>query len=69
MRTIYVLILTISRLWLRRIPMILCMKNFTNFGSDGIWYAMLISNLIINIIGLLFYYYSHWEKGVINNKY
>ncbi len=33
--------------------MILLLKNFTNFGSDGIWFAMNASNLIIIILGAI----------------
>lgn len=40
-----------SRLWFMRLPMILAFKNFTDFGRRGIWYAMVISNIMIVILG------------------
>ncbi|WP_426350847.1 MATE family efflux transporter [Alloiococcus sp. CFN-8] len=43
--------MAITRLWLLRLPMILIMKNFTSFGHSGIWYAMVLSNLIIVFLG------------------
>jgi len=30
-------------------------KNFTSLGSSGVWYAMLISNVIILFIGMYYY--------------
>lgn len=46
---------TITRLWLMRIPAILIFKYFTDLDSSGIWYAMLISNILIIIPGIYFY--------------
>jgi putative MATE family efflux protein len=53
--TKYTFILTISRLWILRVPLLILFRNFTNLGSSGIWYAMLISNLIIIIPGIYLY--------------
>ena len=53
-KTIYTFILGVTRLWLIRIPFIIIMREFTDLGSSGIWYAMLASNLIIAIIGIGF---------------
>lgn len=46
---------TITRLWLLRIPAILIFKYATEIGSSGIWYAMLISNVVIIAFGAYFY--------------
>ena len=35
------------RLWLIRLPLILFFKTFTEIGREGIWYAMVISNVLI----------------------
>jgi Na+-driven multidrug efflux pump len=43
------------RLWIIRLPMILFMHRFTNLGASGIWYAMVISNLLILAVGEWFY--------------
>lgn len=64
--TKYVLILTLSRLWLLRIPLILLSKEFTNLGSDGIWYAMLVSNLIVSIIGYFIIRQGKWLKSTLD---
>jgi putative MATE family efflux protein len=64
--TKYVLVLSMSRLWLLRIPMIILSKNFTNLGSDGIWYAMLLSNFIVCLIGYVIIQRGHWLKGTLH---
>lgn len=53
--TRYTFIITTSRLWLLRIPLVFAFTNFTNLGSSGIWYAMLISNVLIAFIGIGLY--------------
>lgn len=53
-KTIYTLIIGVTRLWLLRIPFIMIFKNFTSLGNSGIWYAMILSNLFIAVIGYLF---------------
>lgn len=55
--TTYSMILSISRLWLLRLPIILVFSKFTNLGSSGIWYAMLISNVVAAVIGYILYKY------------
>lgn len=44
-----------TRLWFIRIPLIIYFKNQTDFGSSGIWYAMLLSNILIAILGTVLY--------------
>ena len=50
-RTHYSFIMETARLWVIRIPIILFFKKFTELGSNGIWYAMNISNLAILFVG------------------
>ena len=54
-KTTYTLIVSVTRLWGLRIPLILLFTYFTAMGSSGIWTAMLISNFIIMFIGMYFY--------------
>lgn len=49
--TRYAFIMATVRLWVIRLPMILLMHRFTSLGASGIWYAMVISNLLILILG------------------
>lgn len=53
-KTIFTFFLGIIRLWAIRIPLLVIFGTFTNLGSSGIWYAMLISNLLIALIGIFF---------------
>ena len=53
-RTIFTLLIGVARLWGLRIPFIILFKNFTDLGSSGIWYAMLLSNLVIVFVGYVF---------------
>ncbi len=53
-RTKYTFFIGIIRLWGFRIPLIMIFKYFTDFGSSGIWYAMMLSNMLIVIVGFFF---------------
>lgn len=44
-----------ARLWVIRLPLILAFKTLTDIGSDGIWYAMVISNFLILLLGAWLY--------------
>ncbi len=53
--TRYALIYSSARLWVIRLPLLLLFKLFTDLGSSGIWYAMVISNFLILLVGAFFY--------------
>lgn len=53
--TRFALVLTTARLWVIRLPLILAFKLFTDIGSSGIWYAMVISNFLILFVGAWLY--------------
>ncbi len=53
--TKYTFILTVTRLWILRIPLVIIFKYATSLGSSGVWYAMLISNITIIFIGFILY--------------
>jgi len=59
------MLITMGRLWLLRIPMIIIFKNFTNWGSSGVWYAMVLSNAFICMVGFIIYKTGKWEEKVI----
>ncbi len=54
-KTKYSFIISVTRLWLMRIPLVIFMREYTTLGSSGIWYAMLISNFLIAIVGYFLY--------------
>ncbi len=54
--TQYTFILSVTRLWVIRIPLVLFMARiFPARGSQVIWEAMLLSNLLIAVIGYILY--------------
>lgn len=63
--TKYVLVLTLSRLWLLRIPMIYLSGRYTDMGSSGIWYAMLVSNVVVCLIGTVIVLQGKWLRPTL----
>ena len=53
--TRFAFIMGTVRLWIIRLPMILFMNKCTDLGASGIWYAMVLSNLLIMILGMILY--------------
>jgi len=66
--TVYAMIMDMGRLWCLRIPMIMLFKKYTQWGSSGVWYAMVLSNALICFLGLAIYLSGKWEKQVIKKK-
>lgn len=66
--TIYAMILMIGRLWALRLPMIMLFKYYTNWGSNSVWYAMVLSNGFTVLIGLAIYLTGRWQEKVIEKK-
>lgn len=67
--TKYSMAMEIGRLWFVRIPMILLFKQFTNWGSTGIWFSMSFSNLIICIYGYIVYRNNKWQEKIVKTNY
>ncbi|ABW17807.1 MATE family efflux transporter [Alkaliphilus oremlandii] len=66
--TIYAMMMDMGRLWGLRIPMIILFKNFTQWGPNGVWYAMLLSNAITCVFGFIIFLSGKWQKQVIHKK-
>jgi len=58
------LIMSTSRLWAVRLPLILAAKHLTNLGPSGIWYAMTISNLLMIGFGAFLMRWVDFEPKV-----
>jgi len=54
-QTRFAMILSSARLWVIRLPLLLIFKLLTDIGSSGIWYAMVISNFLILLVGAWLY--------------
>jgi putative MATE family efflux protein len=66
--TLMAMIVMASRLWLFRIPLVLILKNYTSFGEKSIWFAMIISNILICIVAFIIYLTGRWQKKVIQDN-
>ncbi|MBN2793816.1 MAG: MATE family efflux transporter [Clostridia bacterium] len=66
--TISAMFINMGRLWLLRIPMILLLDYFNMHNSKYIWYAMILSNIIIVFVGLGLYLTGRWKQPVIKKK-
>ncbi|KLO23294.1 multidrug transporter MATE [Marinitoga sp. 1197] len=62
-RTGQSMIINVTRLWGIRIPLIAIMAN--TWGFLGIFYAMIISNILAMIIAWLFVHFGNWKKAII----
>ncbi len=68
-RTKIAMFITMSRLWLFRIPLILILKNFESLGSKAVWYAMVSSNYLIVILAFMLYFKVDWtSKFILDRK-
>ncbi|GAB6188838.1 MATE family efflux transporter [Marinitoga arctica] len=62
-RTGQSMIINITRLWGIRIPLIAIMAN--SWGFMGIFYAMIISNILAMILAWTFVHFGNWKKAII----
>ncbi|KAF2955540.1 MATE family efflux transporter [Marinitoga sp. 38H-ov] len=62
-RTGQSMIVDIARLWGIRVPLIAIMAK--SWGFMGIFYAMIISNILALIIAWLFVRFGNWKKAII----
>ncbi len=66
--TKFTFIISTTRLWILRIPIVLFLKTFTNLGSSGIWYGMLASNVVICIVGIYLYRRIDYKPKIMIDK-
>ena len=66
--TISAMVIMMGRLWGLRIPMVYVLSKLDGFGPSSIWYAMIVSNLIICLVGLGIYSTGKWQSKVIKNR-
>ena len=57
-----VMILSIARLWLLRVPLAVLLSRTAGMGAEGIWAAMFISNTVIAAAGFLFLSTGRWLR-------
>lgn len=62
------MILSSSRLWLLRIPMVVVFALYLGMGAIGVWTAMALSNMISAGIAILFYLKGDWKVKVVKTE-
>jgi putative MATE family efflux protein len=58
------MMISLIRLWLLRIPLLILLSKFTNWGENSIWYSMFISNTVTALASIALYYIIPWDKGL-----
>ncbi|HAE41587.1 MAG TPA: MATE family efflux transporter [Clostridiales bacterium] len=66
--TVMAMIVMASRLWLFRIPLVIFLKSITELGEKSIWYAMILSNVLICLVAFVVYQSGRWQKKVIQEN-
>ncbi len=66
--TRYSMVMEVIRLWGIRLPMIWILQWLQMWNQDGIWHAMIVSNLLVVVLGLVFYQKGKWEKRVLSDE-
>ncbi len=66
--TRYAMFLSSARLWIIRLPLILIFKLFTDLGASSIWYAMVISNFLILLLGAALYRKVDFEPHIVKKS-
>lgn len=66
--TLSAMFISMGRLWLLRIPMILLLRVLNIQDATYIWYAMILSNVIIVSVGLIMYSTGKWKIPVIKKS-
>jgi putative MATE family efflux protein len=64
-KTSPVMYLSIGRLWLLRIPIAYVLAFILGWGHLGIWWGMFVSNVIISMVGLVWFGRGTWKQKVI----
>lgn len=66
--TRYAMLLSSARLWIIRLPLILMFKLLTDIGASGIWYAMVISNFLILLLGAWLYRKVDFQPHILKKS-
>jgi putative MATE family efflux protein len=59
-----IMVLSIARLWLLRVPLAYALVSLTDLGVVSIWAGMFVSNLATAIAGFLWFQGGRWRKAL-----
>lgn len=60
--TKYNLIISLTRLYAFRLPLVIVLSKYFNIGEYSIWYAMLWSNILTALFSMILYCRINWTK-------
>lgn len=66
--TIPAMFFTLFRLWAIRIPLAYVLGYGMKLGADGVWWSMLISNILTACVSALWFTRGTWKEAVISKK-
>jgi len=67
-RTLYSMLFSLFRLWVLRLPLAYLLSGHLGMGSDGVWWAMSLSNLGAALLAFGFFLTGNWKKRVIGRR-
>ncbi len=67
-RTVPVMIINTGRLWAVRIPATILLTRLTDLGTNGLWWAMNLSNLIAGAVAFVWFLRGDWRTPVIADQ-
>lgn len=66
--TVMAMIVSTGRLWGLRIPLVLLLKYFSPLAEKSVWYAMVGSNFLICVVGLILFAMGRWKQPIVDEK-
>ncbi|MDD2907557.1 MAG: MATE family efflux transporter [Candidatus Gracilibacteria bacterium] len=62
------LVLTLVSQWIFQLPIAFILSKYTSLGVDGLWYAIVITNLIMVFINISLFIKGDWKKTNITKE-
>jgi len=66
--TVYSMFFSLFRLWGLRIPLVYFLGFTLAMGADGVWWAMILSNLGATVLSIGFFLTRNWKKRIIKDQ-
>lgn len=61
-------VLSLTRLWILRIPLIIILAFWVALGSTGAWFAIAISNVCVGVFSYWMYRKGWWKEKIIDKE-
>ena len=67
-KTVPVMVVNTGRLWAVRIPATLLLTQVWDWGPNGLWWAMNLSNLIAGAVGFAWFLRGDWRRSLVADE-